>query len=531
MLTLGIEGTAHTISCGIVDDSRILSNSSSVYQPSTGGIHPREAANHHFDHVIEVIRDALSSASVDMNDIDLVSFSRGPGLGPCLRVAATAARTLSMKWNIPILGVNHPLGHVEIGRMLSGAKDPVMLYVSGGNTQVIAHRSGRYRVFGETMDIGIGNMLDKFARNIGIPFPGGPKIEQLALKGSRVLELPYSVRGMDTSFSGILTAAMRHLEKGESTEDVSFSLQEISFSMLVEVLERAVYHLDKTELMLAGGVARNRRLRSMISIMADEAGIQPYLTDPEYCMDNGAMIARAGMLMYLNGARNTLDETRVDQRFRIDEVEVPWIDSGRKGTFREKGAEADIRRIDFHGRKAMKKSRVRKGYRVGEVDARIRMERTRTEYTLLRKLSDSGINVPLVYDIDPDDYVIVMQRIEGIQLREYLQNRDDYRNLISELAGMAAIMHDSDISHGDLTTSNVMVSDSLYFIDPSMGKYPAEPLQMAHDLFLLFESFKSSHPELKDLKKIFMENYRKNCRNSEEILRELKSIETRRRYV
>lgn len=531
MISLGIEGTAHTISCGLVDGSRILSNVSSVYTPPSGGIHPREAASHHFDNVISVIRAALSTASISMEEVDIVAFSRGPGLGPCLRVAATAARTLSMKWNKPIIGVNHPLGHVEIGRLLSGAEDPVMLYVSGGNTQVIAHREGRYRVFGETMDIGLGNMIDKFARNAGIPFPGGPKIETLAAGSDILLDLPYSVRGMDTSFSGILTAAMRHLEKGETMEDVSNSIQETSFSMLVEVLERALYHLNKDEILLAGGVARNKRLRSMVSIMAREAGVKSYLTDPEYCMDNGAMIAQAGLLMFQNGTRHDLSETQVDQRFRIDEVDVPWIVSGKNTDFREKGAEADIERVEFFGRRAIRKRRLRKGYRNEELDARIRSERTRNEYTILRKLQDSGISVPVVYDIDPEEYVIVMERIEGETLRETLRHKEDYGELIKDLGAQTGRMHQNLISHGDLTTSNLIVSHKLHFIDPSMGRYPAELLQMAHDLFLLFESFKSSHTELPELKDIFLKEYRKNCSTSKEVLHELGAIEARRRYV
>ena len=154
----------------------------------------------------------------------------GPGLGPSLRVVATAARALSIKHSVPIIGVNHPMGHIEIGRFVSGAYDPVMLYVSGGNTQVIAHLEGRYRVFGETIDIGLGNMLDKFARDIGIPFPGGPVIEQLALSGEKLIDLPYSVKGMNTSFSGIYTAAKNALSKGAGKGDVCFSIQETAFA-------------------------------------------------------------------------------------------------------------------------------------------------------------------------------------------------------------------------------------------------------------------------------------------------------------
>lgn len=531
MISLGLEGTAHTISCGIVSEDAILANSSSTYVPGKGGIHPREAAGHHLDNAVSVIKSALETASLSMKDIDLIGFSRGPGLGPCLRVTATAARTLSLKYKIPILGVNHPLGHVEIGRMLSGSNDPVMLYVSGGNTQIIAHRNGKYRVFGETMDIGLGNLLDKFARNSGIPFPGGPVIEELALKGSEMLELPYSVRGMDTSFSGIMTSAERFLEKGNSLENVSFSLQEVTFSMLVEVLERALYHLGKKEVLLAGGVARNQRLRSMVKKMADQAGVDVFLTDPAYCMDNGAMIARAAFMMFSNGARQEVFDTSVDQRFRIDEVQVPWIHSNESIIFENRGAEASVKQIDFFGRNAIEKKREPKEYRNPVLDERIRTERTRTEYTVLRKLQDSGVPVPLIYDIDPDNSSIVMEMLSGPTLREYLNAGNEYMDKIERLGYIAGRMHDNSISHGDLTTSNIIVTDDLHLIDPSMGKYPAEDVQMAHDLFLLIESFRSSHPDIENLEEIFMKSYSDSCKISVRIKKELESIRMRRRYV
>ena len=184
MITLGIEGTAHTVGVGIArDDGEILANVSKTYVPEEG-IHPREAANHHSANIIPLISTALEEAGISKDDVDLIAFSQGPGLGPCLRTVATAARSLSLSLDIPLVGVNHCIAHLEIGRLLTDADDPVLLYVSGGNTQIIALSRNRYRVFGETLDIGLGNMLDKFARENGISFPGGPVIEQKAKKGS-----------------------------------------------------------------------------------------------------------------------------------------------------------------------------------------------------------------------------------------------------------------------------------------------------------------------------------------------------------
>jgi len=327
MITLGIEGTAHTLGVGIVDSERkVLANVLDMYRPPEGGLHPREAANHHADVVSPLILKALEEADVSMKEIDVISFSKGPGLGPCLRVAATAARSLSLLLEKPIIGVNHCVAHVEIGRATTGCTDPALLYASGGNTQVIAFANGKYRIFGETLDVGIGNMLDKLGRELGLGYYAGPTIEKLAKEGDKLLELPYSVKGMDISFSGIMTAALALKKKGHRLEDIAFSIQETCFAMLAEVTERAMAHVGKDEVLLGGGVAQNMRLREMIGEMAKERGAEMFVPDRRLCMDNGAMIAWLGNLMYSSGVRMSIDDTTVEQRFRTDEVEVTWRD-------------------------------------------------------------------------------------------------------------------------------------------------------------------------------------------------------------
>ncbi|MEM2282332.1 MAG: bifunctional N(6)-L-threonylcarbamoyladenine synthase/serine/threonine protein kinase [Candidatus Hadarchaeales archaeon] len=321
---LGIESTAHTFGVGIVsEDGKILSNVSSVYM-GPGGIHPREASRHHCEMGAGVLRESLRKAGLGFEDIDLIAFSMGPGLGPCLRAGATAARALASYHQLPLVGVNHCIAHIEIGRLLTGARDPVTLYVSGGNTQVIAFDAGRYRVFGETLDISVGNCLDAFAREVNLPQPGGPRIEELAKKGERYLELPYVVKGMDLSFSGLLTEAVRRAKGGERLEDVCFSLQETAFAALVEVTERALAHTDKGEVVLTGGVASNKRLREMLELMCEEHGAKFFVPPPEFCADNGAMIAWTGLLAYRHGVRTRIEESQVRQRWRTDEVEIPW---------------------------------------------------------------------------------------------------------------------------------------------------------------------------------------------------------------
>jgi len=327
MIALGIEGTAHTIGIGIVekkgDKCNVLVNNSMMYKPEKGGIHPREAANHHAHNFPHLLEKTLKEGNLSIGDIELISFSMGPGLGPCLRTAATAARTLALLLDVPIVGVNHCIAHLEIGRVLTGCHDPVLLYVSGGNTQVIAFMEGRYRVFGETLDIGIGNCLDKFGREIGLAFPAGPKIEEMAKKGEKYVELPYSVKGMDVAFSGILTACINYIGR-EKNENLCYSLQETTFSMLAEVTERAMAHTEKEEVLLGGGVACNRRLQEMIKIMAEERKAKFFVPPSQFLVDNGAMIAWTGILMHESGIKMEIEETRVRQNYRTDEMEIPW---------------------------------------------------------------------------------------------------------------------------------------------------------------------------------------------------------------
>lgn len=533
MITLGIEGTAHTVSCGIVDENRVLSNCSRTYHNPKGGIHPREAALHHAENVKPVIEQALKDADLKLSQLDLITYSRGPGLGPCLRVAATAARTLSLKAGKPIIGVNHPLGHVEIGKKVTGASDPIMLYVSGGNTQIISHSDGRYRVLGETMDIGLGNLLDKLGRDLGFPFPGGPEIERLARDGRKLLDLPYSVKGMDTSFSGIYTAAKEYLKKGETPEDVCFSVQEYAFAMLLEVLERGLHQTSKNEILLAGGVAKNQRLREMLSEMSDSLNIKSYLTADNYCMDNGAMIAQAGMMMHKSGFRMDLLDATVDQRFRIDQVEAPWIESSREKIPENMGAESVIQFGQYWGRSSAKKMRIPKTYRNQDLDNRIRLERVRNEVNLLLKSREFGIPVPAVYDIDMKKFSAEYERIDGPTLRNFLKDTSDRNGIMNLLGKYVGVLHSLGMTHGDLTAANVIISreGNPYLIDMSMGKSDSETEDMAVDLYLFRESINALTSDSEDLLVKFREGYQKGYSKWNQVMDTVSDLERRRRYV
>jgi N6-L-threonylcarbamoyladenine synthase len=331
-IVLGIESTAHTFSIGWVDGLGVPGKSVSAFvRPIEGGIHPREAADHHALHAGRILYELLD-AHVNSNDIKAIAFSQGPGLGPCLRIGASVARSLATQMDVPLIGVNHCVAHIEVGRERCDCDDPVLLYASGGNTQVIARLDGRYRVLGETLDIGIGNMLDKFARAQGIPFPGGPEIEKLAKKwlignpDSTLdgLELPYAVQGMDLAFSGLLSAALNLVEKGVPLPAVCWSLQEHAFAACVEVAERAMAHAGKSELLLGGGVACNEKIRAMCSEMARSRGGTSHVPEKFLCVDNGSMIATLGRLQLLWGSPTVIEESGVKQDLRTDETPILW---------------------------------------------------------------------------------------------------------------------------------------------------------------------------------------------------------------
>jgi len=320
MKCLGIESTAHTFSIGIIDDKgNILFDEKSVYKPPLGqGIHPREAAQFHTENSINLIKN------VKIDDIDVISFSMGPGLPNCLQIGASVARFLSLKYKKPLIGVNHCISHIEIGKLMTNSKDPIVVYCSGGNTQIIAYVGKKYRIFGETEDIPIGNAFDVLARELGLEMPGGPKIEELAKNGQWV-DLPYVVKGMDLSFSGIVTQCKRLHNQNVKKDDIAYSFQETVFSMLTEVTERAMAHTNKEEILLVGGVAASHRLQEMMKVMCSGREAKSYSVPDKYAGDNGTMIAWNGILAFKSGQKMRIEDTSFIKDWRTDEVDITWL--------------------------------------------------------------------------------------------------------------------------------------------------------------------------------------------------------------
>jgi len=319
LIALGIESTAHTFGVGLAgSDGKVLSSALSAYSSPEGGLKPGEAAEHHAREAPRVIAKALEQARISLKDVELVGFAQGPGLGQPLQVGAVTARTIALSLKVPLVGVNHPIAHIEIGRLVVGAEDPLIVYVSGGNTQIMVHEQNRFRIIGETLDIGLGNAQEKVGRLLGLPFPAGPHLDRV--EGNWV-DLPYIVKGMDLSFSGLVTEVERKLRQGADPSDLAWSFVEVSFSMLVEVSERALAASGRDQLLLVGGVAASPRLQEKMRVMCEGRGVQFLVPPREYLRDNGAMIAWTALLAYAQFGPLRINESVIKPKWRPDEVE------------------------------------------------------------------------------------------------------------------------------------------------------------------------------------------------------------------
>ncbi len=306
---------------------RILSDVKDAYMaPDGAGIHPREASRHHEELCSAIVGKSLLDAQLRVGDLDFVSYSAGPGLGPCLRVGAVLARTISSYFDLPLVAANHAIGHIELGKYLTGVRDPLVLIISGGHTALAAMEDGAWKIFGETLDLTLGQLLDLLGRSIGFSSPAGQKIEQLALAGGSgrflLSDLPYTIKGNDVSYSGLLTASKSLLSRENRKEDVAFAVQEVAFSILAEATERALAFTMKSELLVTGGVAANQRLAAILWKMCDARRVRLGVIPRQFAGDCGAQIAAVGFDLY--DRRKTISPINAftRQSWRIDQVAV-----------------------------------------------------------------------------------------------------------------------------------------------------------------------------------------------------------------
>jgi N6-L-threonylcarbamoyladenine synthase len=319
MKVLGIECTAHTLSMGVIENGRALSNVIDTYSGASEGLIPRKMADHHAESFARVLAKCLADANVRMADVGLVAFSQGPGIGAPLSAGIAGAKYLALRFGKPLVGVNHCFAHAKISEHLCKMDKPLILYLSGGNSQILLEDAGGYyHVLGETLDIGIGNLFDSFARTIKMEHAHGSALSELA-EGGKYFGLPYTVKGMNLVFSGLLTAAEK-AARSHPHRDVARSLMETSFAMTCEVAERALYLSRKKSLLVCGGVAQNRRLQGMLKSMCIDDGVKFGVAPDEFNRDNGAMIAYAGSLLYKRYGAMPVAQCVPITNYRIDRM-------------------------------------------------------------------------------------------------------------------------------------------------------------------------------------------------------------------
>ncbi|ADB61920.1 metalloendopeptidase, glycoprotease family [Haloterrigena turkmenica DSM 5511] len=565
---LGIEGTAWAASAAVYDSATDdVFIESDAYQPDSGGIHPREAAEHMHDAIPRVVETALEharethdgpagEAPVDVDErsssgqqaapVDAIAFSRGPGLGPCLRIVGTAARALSQALEVPLVGVNHMVAHLEIGRHTADFDSPVCLNASGANAHLLAYRNGRYRVLGETMDTGVGNAIDKFTRHVGWSHPGGPKVEAAAEDGEYV-DLPYVVKGMDFSFSGIMSAAKQAYDDETPVEDICFSLQENIFGMLTEVAERALSLTGSDELVLGGGVGQNERLREMLAEMCAQRGAEFHAPEPRFLRDNAGMIAVLGAKMYEAGDTLEIEDSQVDPNYRPDQVPVTWrrdepeLAAGRGADGSEtqvRGAEALVDLEPETGR--VTKHREVKSYRHPELDERLRRERTTLEARLTSLARREGVPTPVLSDVDPREARLELEYVGETDLRDGLT-----AECVRDVGRHLARLHWAGFVHGDPTTRNVRVGragrdasrdertdevrERTVLIDFGLGYHTDHVEDYAMDIHVFDQSLVGTADDPDPLREALREGYREV--GEERVLERLRDVEGRGRYV
>jgi N6-L-threonylcarbamoyladenine synthase/protein kinase Bud32 len=556
---LGIEGTAWAASAAVFETETFDPEADHVfiesdpYQPESGGIHPREAAEHMGEAIPRVVEAALTHARERADaageassgaPVDAVAFSRGPGLGPCLRIVGTAARSLAGTLDVPLVGVNHMVAHLEVGRYESGFESPVCLNASGANAHLLGYHNGRYRVLGETMDTGVGNAIDKFTRHVGWTHPGGPKVEAAAKDGEYV-ELPYVVKGMDFSFSGIMSAAKDLYDGGEPVENVCAGLQETIFAMLAEVAERALSLTGTDELVLGGGVGQNERLREMLAGMCEARGARFHAPEPRFLRDNAGMIAILGARMYEAGDVVDVADSAVDPDFRPDQVPVTW--RGEAESVSRAGAGDEVRgaeaTVSFEGLSGAGESatagaasrggrvikrRVAKPYRHPELDERLRRERTRAEARLTSEARRLGVPTPVVRDVDPATGTLTLQYVGGADLAEGLTPAR-----ARTVGAHLATLHGGGIVHGDPTTRNVRFGrvdgdERVFLVDFGLGFHSGHVEDHAMDLHVFVQSVEGTADDPEPLVEAFTGGYAATA--DPEVLARLREIAGRGRY-
>ena len=340
VIILGIESSCDDTSAAVLKNTAILSNvtAGQKIHEQYGGVVPELAGRAHQQNIVPVVDVALKKAGIALSDVDAIAFTRGPGLMGSLVVGTSFAKALSLGLNIPMIDVNHMIGHV-LAHFIDDEDKPkpsfpfLCLTVSGGHTQIVLVESHlKMKVIGSTIDDAAGEAFDKAAKLLGFPYPGGPLVDKHAKLGDAA-KFQFSkpnIQGYDFSFSGLKTSILYFLQKetaknpnfiSENLNDLCASIQATIIEILLKKLTKAANELGIKEIAIAGGVSANSGLRSAINEVGEKNGWKVYIPRFEYCTDNAAMIAITGKYMFDKGlfADQTIAATA---RYSISEVKV-----------------------------------------------------------------------------------------------------------------------------------------------------------------------------------------------------------------
>lgn len=329
MIILGIESSCDDTAAAVVEDgfavrSSVVSSQDAVHA-RYGGVVPELASRSHIEMIIPVVDEALSRASVTLDDIEGIAVTQGPGLVGSLLIGLSFAKSVAYVKGLPFTGVNHIEAHAHAaflcgpGEVKESPAFPfVALIVSGGHTTLLLYEDfTKYRILGQTLDDAAGEAFDKVAKLLGLGYPGGAAIDQLAKEGRAdkiAFTRPLLGKGnLDFSFSGIKTAVLNHVKglkeppSGETLRDIAAGFQESVVDSLVTKGLWAIEATGAKDLVVAGGVAGNSRLRAKAAEAAKRKGIRLFIPDPRYCSDNAAMIAALGFHQLKKGLAGDLD--------------------------------------------------------------------------------------------------------------------------------------------------------------------------------------------------------------------------------
>ncbi len=338
MRVLGIESSCDETGVAIYDSEAGLMSHQLYSQVKMhaefGGVVPELASRDHVRKLLPLISAAFKEAGLSVGDVDGVAYTAGPGLIGALMVGASTGRAMAMGWGVPAVGVHHMEGHL-LAPMLEDEPPEypfVALLVSGGHTLLVdVAAPGNYLILGESLDDAAGEAFDKTAKMMGLPYPGGPRLSQIAEQGTAgrfIFPRPMVDRpGMDFSFSGLKTAVRVEIAKhavdevieDQTMADIAMGFQEAVVETLAVKCRRALQATGYKTLVIAGGVSANKHLRTRLAQMAEKERSRVYYPRPEFCTDNGAMIAYAGYLRLLSGARADLS-LNIRPRWALDEL-------------------------------------------------------------------------------------------------------------------------------------------------------------------------------------------------------------------